>query len=57
MIEVVTDENLDEVIPLIRRYQEFYGVSEISDETNREFFSQLGEGQSIGCQFLFRENG
>jgi ribosomal protein S18 acetylase RimI-like enzyme len=57
VIEVVTDETLDEVIPLIRRYQEFYGVTEISVEINRAFFLQFGERQSKGCQFLFREGG
>jgi len=57
VIEVVTSENLDEIIPLIRKYQEFYGVAKISDEANRIFFSQFGEGTSTGRQFLFREGG
>ena len=40
MIEVVSKINIDEVLPLIRSYQEFYNVVEISDSKNLEF---LGE--------------
>ena len=57
MIEVVSKNNLDELLPLIRAYQEFYKVSEISDERNAEFFSQFGESNPAGCQFVFRESG
>lgn len=57
MIEVVSISNLDEVLPLIRKYQEFYKVSDISDSRNREFFSQFGESSPAGCLFFFRENG
>ncbi|MBV1915738.1 MAG: GNAT family N-acetyltransferase [Pseudomonadales bacterium] len=57
MIEFVTKENLDEILPLIRQYQEFYKVADISDSRNREFFSQFGESNPSGCQFLFREEG
>jgi GNAT superfamily N-acetyltransferase len=55
MIEVVSERNLDKVLPLIRKYQEFYKVAEISDAGNREFFSQLGEGGLTGCQFVYCE--
>ena len=56
MIEVVSKNNIDEVLPLIRKYQEFYKVAEISDTKNKEFFSQFGETNSSGCQFIFRDN-
>ena len=55
MIEVVSKNNLEEILPLIRQYQEFYKVADISDSRNREFFSQFGESNPSGCQFLFRE--
>jgi ribosomal protein S18 acetylase RimI-like enzyme len=57
MIEVVSKNNLAEVLPLIRAYQEFYKVSEISDDRNSEFFAQFGEGNPAGCQFIYREKG
>lgn len=57
MIEAVNSENLSEVLPLIRRYQTFYQVADISDERNKAFFSQFGLSNSAGCQFLFREAG
>lgn len=57
MIEVVSKRNLTEVLPLIRAYQEFYNVSEISDDRNAEFFAQFGESSPFGCQFIYREAG
>lgn len=57
MIEVVSENNLVEVLPLIRAYQEFYKTPDISDERNYEFFSQFGESSSAGCQFIYREAG
>jgi len=57
MIEVVSKGNLYEVLPLIRAYQEFYKVSEISDDRNAEFFSQFGESSPSGCQFIYRDAG
>ncbi|NRB40311.1 MAG: GNAT family N-acetyltransferase [Pseudomonadales bacterium] len=56
MIEEVSEKNIEDVLPLIRAYQEFYKVSDISDARNMEFFSQFGSGNSAGCQFLYREN-
>ncbi len=55
MIEEVSKKNIEEVLPLIRAYQEFYKVSDISDARNLEFFSQFGSSNSAGCQFLYRE--
>mgnify|MGYP001147849842 FL=1 len=57
MIEAVSKNNLTEVLPLIRAYQEFYKVSEISDDRNSEFFAQFGESSPAGCQFIYREAG
>lgn len=57
MIEAVSKSNLLEVLPLIRAYQEFYKVADICDEKNSDFFSQFGESNPTGCQFLFRESG
>ena len=57
MIEFVSKDNLEEILPLIRQYQEFYKIANISDARNREFFSQFGKSNLSGCQFLFREEG
>lgn len=57
MIEAVSKRNLVEVLPLIRAYQEFYNVSEISDKRNSEFFAQFDEASPLGCQFLYRLDG
>ena len=56
MIEAVSDKNLDEVLPLVRQYQEFYKISDINDKRNREFFSQFSENGNDGCLFLYRNN-
>ncbi len=57
MIEPVSPSNLHEVLPLIRAYQEFYNVADISDTRNAEFFAQFGESNPSGCQFMYREAG
>lgn len=57
MIEAVSKNNLAEVLPLIRAYQEFYKVSEISDDRNSVFFAQFGESSPVGCQFIYRQTG
>jgi len=57
MIEPVSKNNLEEILPLIRLYQEFYKMTNISEDKNRNFFSQFGESNPSGCQFLFRQNG
>lgn len=57
MIETVSETNIDEVLPLIREYLEFYKVADISDVRNREFFSQFGPSNPAGCQFVFRAAG
>ncbi len=55
MIEVVDSNNLEQLLPLVRLYQEFYGVASISDQKNREFFAQFGPNQPGGCQFLYQD--
>jgi len=58
MIEDVTIENIDEVLPLIAEYQEFYGVENIDLEKNSNFFSQFtNENNDSGSLYLFRRNG
>lgn len=57
MIEEVNEQNLEEILPLIREYMEFYEVKDISDARNRNFFSQFGRDSDFGCQFLFRKSG
>jgi len=56
-IETVNAKNIDEVLPLIRQYQEFYKVVDISDARNRTFFSRFGDNNPAGSQFLFRLDG
>lgn len=57
MIEIVTEGNLQEVLPLIRAYQEFYEVAAIDDKRNEVFFAQFGPQNPFGCQFLYRLEG
>ncbi len=48
MIEIVTDKNIDEVLPLVHEYQVFYGVGKIDDEKNKSFFSQFTKSHENG---------
>ena len=57
MIESIGDENLNEILPLIRRYLEFYEVTDIDDEKNRKFFSRFGSLSDEGCLFGYRKKG
>ena len=57
MIETVSALNLDEVLPLVRKYMEFYKIQDISDGRNKEFLAQFTEGSDKGCLFLYREAG
>lgn len=56
MIETVTNNNIEDVLPLIRQYQEFYKIKDIDEDKNREFFSQFSEDGEKGCLFLFRND-
>jgi len=57
VIETVSANSLDDILPLIRQYQAFYGVEDSCDERNRRFFSRFGNDSEAGCQFLYREGG
>jgi hypothetical protein len=57
VIEPVTVNNLEEVLPLIQLYQEFYKVADIDDERDRHFFSNFSEDGNEGCFFLYRNHG
>jgi len=56
MIEAIDENNLNEVLPLIIKYQEFYEVKNINNDKNKEFFSQFGTLSDKGCLFGYREN-
>ena len=56
-IEAVTADSLEEILPLVRQYQEFYKITDISDQRNRDFFSRFCGENPSGRQFLFRHNG
>lgn len=55
MIEPVSKNNIEDVLPLVRKYQEFYKIQGIDDSRNRDFFSQFNESGNDGCLFLFRD--
>lgn len=57
MIEPVTQDNLADLLPLMRAYQTFYHVETICDERNAAFFSQFGPKSNLGCQFLYIKDG
>jgi GNAT superfamily N-acetyltransferase len=57
MIEFVSNDNLDEILPLIKSYQDFYKVAPISDEANRNLFKQFDKDSASGCLFLYRKEG
>lgn len=57
MIESIDSSNLKEVLPLIRKYQEFYAVKQIDDRKNEIFFAQFGESSDKGCLFGYRQDG
>jgi len=56
LIEDINSTNIDEVLPLIRNYSEFYKVQNIDDEKNKIFFSQFGIDTDKGCLFGYRVN-
>jgi GNAT superfamily N-acetyltransferase len=57
VIEEVTVNNLDEVLPLIKEYQAFYGVEDIDEEQTRLFFSQFAKRSDNGILHLYRFKG
>ncbi|MEE9354045.1 MAG: GNAT family N-acetyltransferase [Methylococcaceae bacterium] len=54
MIEEVTDKNIEEILPLIKEYQIFYGVDELDDKKNMFFFSQFTKDHENGILHLYR---
>lgn len=56
MIEVVTNDNFESLLLLMKMYQEFYEINDIDEDRNREFFSQFLGGDEAGAQFLLYEN-
>ena len=54
MIEKVTSENLEEVLPLIKEYQIFYGVKSLNENKNKLFFSQFTKNNENGILHLYR---
>ena len=57
MVEKVTHQNFDEVLPLIKKYQEFYKVTDIDEEKNNKYFSKLIDSHNDGVLFIIRVNG
>lgn len=55
MIEHLSAENIEETLPLIRQYQEFYKTADISDHRNRQFFSQFDASNPEGSVFVYRQ--
>lgn len=56
MIEALNRDNLEEFLPLIRKYQEFYNVAAIDDGKNRQFFQQFDRNSEKGCLFGYRRD-
>ncbi|MCM2679022.1 GNAT family N-acetyltransferase [Echinimonas agarilytica] len=56
MIEPVSSNNIDQVLPLIRLYQAFYHVKVVCDSDNRKFFSQFDIDNPLGCLFVARDD-
>lgn len=56
MIEKVTKENFECVLPLIKAYQEFYCVPDINEEKNKNHFGQFLDSNSRGVLFAVKEN-
>jgi len=54
MIVKVSMDNFYEVLPLIREYQEFYGVTNINEQKNRIFFSQFAQGSDNGMLHMYK---
>lgn len=54
MIEKVTTNNFDEVLPLIKAYQEFYGVTDIDEAKNRNHFGRFIEDNTRGMLFILK---
>ncbi len=56
MIEKVTDENFNEVIPLIEEYQKFYGVDNIDKDKNKLYFRRFVDSNENGVLHILKIN-
>ena len=54
MIVKVTMDNVDEVLPLIKEYQAFYGVKNIDEQKNKIFFSQFAQSSDKGMLHMYK---
>ena len=54
MIEEVTSQNFEEILPLIKEYQIFYGVEQIDEKKNKNFFSQFAQSHDNGILHLYK---
>ena len=54
MIETVTEKNINDVLPLINEYQRFYGMANVDDKKNKQFFSQFIKNHENGILYLYR---
>ncbi len=54
MIEEVTSQNFEEILPLIKEYQIFYGVEQIDEKKNQNFFSQFAQSHDNGILHLYK---
>ncbi len=57
MIEKVTNSNFDDVLPLIKEYQAFYGVANIDEEKNNSYFYQFVSSNKNGVLHILRVDG
>lgn len=57
MIEKIVEENFDDILPLIKEYQEFYKVNNINEEKNRVYFHQFVKSNENGVLHLLRLDG
>jgi len=57
VIEKVTDKNFDEILPLIKEYQEFYGVEKVDEQKNRLYFNQFVNSNENGVLHIIRIDG
>jgi len=54
LIEKVTAENFNEVIPLIEEYQKFYGVDDIDNDKNKLYFYQFVNSNENGVLHILK---
>ncbi len=50
----MTNQNIEEVLPLIKEYQLFYGVDQIDENKNKALFSQFTRSHENGIIHLYK---